>query len=48
MQNFTPLQGGVIITIGGEVVGAVGVSGTENQQQDEAVAKAGAAALAGR
>ena len=48
MQNFTPLQGGVLITTGGEVVGAVGVSGTDNQQQDEAVAKAGAAALAGR
>jgi glc operon protein GlcG len=48
MQNFTPLQGGVLITIGGEVVGAVGVSGTDSQQQDEAVAKAGAAALAGR
>ena len=45
MPNFTPLQGGVVIKIDGEIVGAVGVSGTSSQQQDEAVAKAGAAAL---
>jgi glc operon protein GlcG len=45
MQNFTPLQGGVLILVNGEVVGAVGVSGTASQQQDEDVAKAGARAL---
>jgi glc operon protein GlcG len=45
MSNFTPLQGGVLITVNGEVVGAVGVSGTASQQQDEDVAKAGARAL---
>lgn len=45
MQNFTPLEGGVLITVNGEVVGAVGVSGTASQQQDEDVAKAGARAL---
>jgi glc operon protein GlcG len=45
MQNFTPLQGGVLIVIDGQVVGAVGVSGTASQQQDEDVAKAGAQAL---
>lgn len=45
MQNFTPLQGGVLITINGEVVGAVGVSGTASQQQDDDVAKAGARAV---
>jgi glc operon protein GlcG len=45
MQNFTPLQGGVLIVVGGQVVGAVGVSGTASQQQDEDVAKAGAQAL---
>jgi glc operon protein GlcG len=48
MQNFTPLQGGVLITVGGDVVGAVGVSGTASQQQDEDVAKAGAQALGSR
>jgi len=48
MQNFTPLQGGVLIVVGGEVVGAVGVSGTASQQQDEEVAKAGAQALGSR
>src|SRR5215469_3905243 len=48
MQNFTPLQGGVLIEVGGVVVGAVGVSGTASQQQDEEVAKAGVAAIAER
>lgn len=47
MQNFTPLQGAVLITVDGEVVGAVGVSGTASQQQDEDVAKAGARAIGG-
>ena len=45
LEDFTPLQGGVPIEIDGTVVGAVGVSGAANQQQDEAVAKAGAAAV---
>ena len=45
MPNFTPLQGGVLIKVDGEIVGAVGVSGTASQQQDEEVANAGAAAL---
>jgi glc operon protein GlcG len=45
MPNFTPLQGGVLITVGDDVVGAIGVSGTASQQQDEDVAKAGAQAL---
>jgi len=47
MANFTPLQGGVLIMVEGEVVGAIGVSGTATQQQDEDVAKAGAAAVTG-
>jgi glc operon protein GlcG len=47
MPNFTPLQGGVLITDGSDVVGAIGVSGTASQQQDEDVAKAGAAVLSG-
>jgi glc operon protein GlcG len=45
MPNFTPLQGGVLIVVDGDVVGAVGVSGTASQQQDEDVAKAGADAV---
>ena len=45
LEDFTPLQGGVPIELDGKVVGAIGVSGAANQQQDEAVAKAGAAAL---
>lgn len=44
--NFTPLQGGVPIIIGGRVVGAVGVSGAKSAPQDEEVASAGAAAVA--
>jgi len=45
LEDFTPLQGGVPIELDGKVVGAIGVSGAANQQRDEAVAKAGAAAL---
>ena len=45
LNDFTPLQGGVPLEAGGVVVGAIGVSGAANQQQDEAVANAGAAAL---
>jgi glc operon protein GlcG len=43
---FTPLQGGIPITVNGEVVGAIGVSGASSAQQDEEVAIAGAQALA--
>ena len=39
---FTPLQGGVPITIGGQIVGGVGVSGAASAQQDEELATAGA------
>ncbi|MGH9795190.1 MAG: heme-binding protein, partial [Candidatus Acidiferrales bacterium] len=42
---FTPLQGGVPITIDGQVVGGVGVSGAASAQQDEELAIAGASAL---
>jgi len=45
LEEFTPLQGGVPIEVEGKVVGAIGVSGAANQQRDEEVAKAGAAAL---
>jgi glc operon protein GlcG len=44
LNDFTPLQGGVPIMLGDEVVGAVGVSGAASAQQDEEVAMAGAAA----
>ncbi len=39
---FTPLQGGVPITIDGQIVGGVGVSGASSAQQDEELALAGA------
>jgi len=39
---FTPLQGGVPITINGQIVGGVGVSGAASAQQDEELAIAGA------
>jgi glc operon protein GlcG len=45
--DFTPLQGGVPVVVGGVVVGAVGVSGAASAEQDEQVAMAGAAAIAG-
>src|ERR1700752_438266 len=39
---FTPLQGGIPITIDGQNVGGVGVSGAASAQQDEELALAGA------
>jgi len=44
LADATPLQGGVPVTIGGRVVGAVGVSG-DSPQADEAIALAGARAI---
>lgn len=46
LNDFTPLQGGVPITVDGQIVGAIGVSGAASAQQDEELAIAGAAALA--
>lgn len=45
LEDFTPLQGGVPIVVGGVVVGAIGVSGAASAQRDEEVAKAGAATV---
>jgi glc operon protein GlcG len=42
---FTPLQGGIPIMDGKEVVGAIGVSGAASAQQDEEIAIAGAETL---
>ncbi len=42
---FTPLQGGVPISVDGHIVGAIGVSGAASAQQDEDLALAGAKAL---
>lgn len=41
---MTPLQGGVPIVIGGQVVGAIGVSGAASAQQDDEIARAAVAA----
>jgi uncharacterized protein GlcG (DUF336 family) len=43
---FTPLQGGVPIVVGGQVVGAVGVSGAASAKQDDEIAQAAADAFA--
>ncbi len=40
-----PLQGGVPLMVGGQVVGAIGVSGAASAAQDTELAVAGAAAL---
>lgn len=48
LPDFTPLQGGVPIVHDGQVIGAIGVSGAKSAQQDDDVAKAGAAALGAR
>src|SRR6185369_10637509 len=42
---FTPLQGGIPISIDGQIVGGVGVSGAASAQQDEELAMAGANVL---
>ncbi len=45
LPDFTPLQGGVPILHEGQVIGAIGVSGAKSAEQDEDVAKAGAAVV---
>lgn len=45
MSGVVPLEGGIPLIVGGEVVGAIGVSGATSQQ-DGVCAKAGADALA--
>jgi glc operon protein GlcG len=45
LNDFTPLQGGVPILVDGQIVGAVGVSGANNADEDQALALAGAAAI---
>src|SRR5262245_58276626 len=47
VSAMTPLAGGVPIVLDGQVVGAIGVSGAANAQQDEDLAKYGAAAIGG-
>jgi len=46
VHEMTPLQGGVPILNGDQIVGAIGVSGAHSQQEDEEIAMAGAAAIA--
>jgi len=43
--DFTPLQGGVPIKLGDQIIGAIGVSGAKSAAQDEEVAYAGARAV---
>ena len=45
--DFTPLQGGIPIVVDGQVIGGIGVSGASSAQQDEELAIAGAASVAG-
>lgn len=47
LPDFTPLQGGVPITVDGQIIGGVGVSGAASAQQDEELAMAGATMLSG-
>jgi glc operon protein GlcG len=42
---MTPLQGGVPIQVGGQIVGAIGVSGAATAQQDDDIAQAASTAL---
>ena len=45
LENFTPLIGGIPITVDGQIVGGVGVSGAASADQDEKLAIAGANAF---
>jgi glc operon protein GlcG len=45
LNDFTPLPGGIPITVDGQIVGGVGVSGAASAQQDEELAIAGANAF---
>ena len=45
VTHFTPLQGGVPIVIGGEVVGAIGCSGAASAKQDDEIAQFAADAI---
>jgi len=45
LENFTPLIGGIPITVDGQIVGGVGVSGAASADQDEKLAIAGAGAF---
>jgi glc operon protein GlcG len=45
LPDFTPLQGGVPISVDGQIIGGVGVSGAMSAQQDEELAIAGAESL---
>lgn len=47
LPDFTPLKGGVPIVVGGDIVGAVGVSGAMSADQDEEMAVAAAKAVEG-
>jgi len=44
LKDITPLEGGVLVVVGGRIIGAVGVSGALSAQ-DAQVAKTGADAL---
>jgi glc operon protein GlcG len=44
LSDFTPLQGGIPLMVGEDVVGGIGVSGAASAPQDEEIALAGAAA----
>lgn len=46
VEGITPLEGGIPITVDGQVIGAIGVSGVTSQQ-DAQVAEAGIRALGG-
>jgi glc operon protein GlcG len=46
LHGALPIEGGVPITVGGQIIGSIGVSGVTSQQ-DGQIAKAGAEAAAG-
>src|SRR3989442_11998481 len=45
LENFAPLIGGIRITVDGQIVGGVGVSGAATADQDEQLSIAGSKAF---
>lgn len=48
VEDFTPLIGGIPITVDGQIVGAIAVSGASSAKEDEELAFIGAATLMAR
>ena len=46
LPGVLPLEGGLPVSAGGRVIGAIGVAGAQSSEDDAAIARAGLAAFA--